>query len=615
MVKERLKLEKEIQDIFNECVDKSQNFLLSGGAGSGKTTSLVEVIRQAIAENPMVKIACITYTNSAVDVIKERVDSDNLFVSTIHDFLWDNIKIFQKDIKLALIELLNSGDIKKPNDIDIMPNDFFEGLESGIQYKEYKKIKEGIISHDEVLILANYLFKNHQKLNTIVKDKYPFILIDEYQDTNKLVIEILLKHFKKSDKKCVIGFFGDAMQAIYDDGVGNLNDYKSDITEIKIEKNFRNPIKIIELANKLRTDGIQQQQGKDNGEGNILFLYSNGDDWNNGVNLSREYLTNYGWNFVPNETKELNLTHNLIAGKAGFKSLLDIYDRDPIIRLKNRTESILNRDGVLVDNLETFDSVISRINPSDRREIIETNSNLYDVVKASPFSEISKFYFSKDNLLDYRKQNGKNKNKILLKTDNLIKHLFKIQDNISLYEKGEYIEFIRKTDFKIKSIDNKKKIKASIEEIKNNSGKTIGNILDLADENGICKKDDNLRMFETKEWYLYNRVRSVNYSEFENLYRYLEEETPFSTQHKVKGNEFNNIFIILDNGRWFNYNFKSLLSDDRSNLDVYDRTLKLFYVCCTRSMKNLAMFYNKPTEKILNKAKELFNEDSIINLD
>ena len=267
MVEGRLALEPEVQEIF-QCIDDKQNFLLSGGAGSGKTYSLVQVIRQVIAENPTAKLACMTYTNAAVKEIEGRVNHDNLNVSTIHDFLWDNIKHFQKELKLAIIALANDDDAKiSINEEDTIPDDYYSNLEKGIQYKEYLKLKEGIISHDELLIIANFLFKNHSKLSTIVKDKYPFIFIDEYQDTSKDVIEILLNHFKKSRKQNCVGFFGDTMQSIYDDGVGSLDEYKGDTTdtvrEIKKPQNRRNPFKVIQLANRLRTDGITQEPSTD----------------------------------------------------------------------------------------------------------------------------------------------------------------------------------------------------------------------------------------------------------------------------------------------------------------------------------------------------------------
>ena len=111
MVEERLKLESEVQEILSH-IDNNDNFLLSGGAGSGKTFSLVQVIKQVIFENPTSKVACMTYTNAAVREIESRVNHKKLNVTTIHDFLWDNIKSFQKDLKKALISLINNPEIK-----------------------------------------------------------------------------------------------------------------------------------------------------------------------------------------------------------------------------------------------------------------------------------------------------------------------------------------------------------------------------------------------------------------------------------------------------------------------------------------------------------------------
>ncbi|MCB0744630.1 MAG: AAA family ATPase, partial [Ignavibacteriae bacterium] len=87
----------EFQQILNH-IKNGDNFLLSGGAGSGKTYTLVQVIKKCIEDYPTSKIACMTYTNAAVKEIEERVDHKNLNVTTLHDFLWDNIKHFQKEL-------------------------------------------------------------------------------------------------------------------------------------------------------------------------------------------------------------------------------------------------------------------------------------------------------------------------------------------------------------------------------------------------------------------------------------------------------------------------------------------------------------------------------------
>ena len=161
MAEERLINEFQKDEFLQimELINSNENFLLSGGAGSGKTYSLVQVIKQVLTSNPTVKVACITYTNAAVKEIEERVNHKNLNVSTIHDFLWDNIKHFQKELKESLIALFNDEDVKqlKIDDLTSVPSDYYENREEpvSIQYKEYLKLRDGIISHDELLILSS----------------------------------------------------------------------------------------------------------------------------------------------------------------------------------------------------------------------------------------------------------------------------------------------------------------------------------------------------------------------------------------------------------------------------------------------------------------------------
>jgi DNA helicase-2/ATP-dependent DNA helicase PcrA len=641
----------EFQQIM-EHIANGDNFLLSGGAGSGKTYSLVQVIRKVIEDNPTSKVACMTYTNAAVKEIEERVNHKNLNVSTIHDFLWDNIKHFQKELKCAIIELANNETITKIkiDDVDVVPTDYFENREEPvkIQYKEYLKLKEGIISHDELLVIANYIFEKYSKLNDIVKDKYKFIFIDEYQDTHTEVVKILLEHFTKSNKKSIIGFFGDAMQSIYDDGIGNINDYKGNedgkVKEVKKIQNRRNPQNVITLANRLRTDGITQEPSKDNSapnmkkdgsgvkDGKILFLYSANED----ISKVEQYLSdNYTWDFSNSkETKELNLTHNLIADKAGFRTLMDIYDKDPILALKNEISKKVKENNIIINDDATFDQVVDQVALKNRQKQLKkdlilqdtTNSALYNQLKDKLYSEVKKLYVDKDQLIDDKKQDEDDENKKGSQRDNLIKHLYKIQTNIALYTNKQYNEFLRITDYKrIRNIEDKRTLQQNIESLINIGDKTIEDVINDAHEKCICLKDDKLEKFIDEKEYIYNRVKDVKYSEFQKLYDYLEGKTPFSTQHKTKGTEFNNVLVILDNGRWNDYNFDYLMNDRISNtLDankkksyprILERTQKIFYVCCTRAKENLAVFYYDPNQNVIDKAQEWFGKENVINLD
>ena len=631
----------EFQQIMDHIVN-GDNFLLSGGAGSGKTYSLVQVIKQVITDNPTSKIACMTYTNAAVKEIEERVNHKNLNVSTIHDFLWDNIKHFQKELKLAIVALANDEDVTKIkiDDLDNIPDDFFDNREEStkIQYKEYLRLKEGIISHDELLVIADYMFKNYPKLCDIVKDKYRFIFIDEYQDTHREVVRILLEHFTKSKKRSTIGFFGDAMQSIYDDGIGNINEYKGDeegkVKEVKKTQNRRNPKKVISLANRLRTDGITQVPSDDilapnmvDGqvkEGKIMFIFSTSED----ISRVKQFLSeHHDWNFsYVKETKELNLTHNLIADKAGFRTLMDIYDKDPIMGLKKdilqkiKDNKKQGKPEIPIDESDTFDVVVDKFQLKNRQRQLKKdvllsesqNVVLYNQLKDELFSEVRRMYLDKDQLIDDKKQDEDDENKKGSKRDNLIRHLFKIQTNITLYVNEQYNEFLRITDYKrINRIEDKRTLKQNIESLINVGDKTIEEVINGAHEKGICLIDEKLEKFREEKEYIYNRVKDVKYSEFQKLYVYLEGKTPFSTQHKTKGTEFDNVLVILDNGKWNDYNFEYLFTDRTDKQSVLERTQKIFYVCCTRAKENLAVFYHNPNLNVINQANIWFEEENV----
>ena len=645
MVEERLIENKDEFQQIMELIERGENFLLSGGAGSGKTYSLVQVIKQVIANNPTSRVACMTYTNAAVKEIEERVNHQNLNVSTIHDFLWDNIKHFQKELKQSLVELINDEDVNRIrlDGVDNVPANYFDDRENpvSIKYKEYLKLKDGIISHDELLIVAEYMFRKHQKLCDIVKDKYNFIFMDEYQDTNESVVKVMLEYFPRSPKKCTVGFFGDAMQAIYDDGVGNLDNYKGledgMVKEVKKVQNRRNPQKVISLANVLRFDGIVQEASEDlhapnmvDGhvkEGRVLFLYSDSND----SDRIKQFLTDtYEWDFNnANETKELNLTHNLIAGKAGFPTLMQIYDKDQILAFKKRIKDYIKANDITIDFSEnTFGEVLKilqrgktgndlkKVSPtSTMNSFIEANADLYSYALDYNYGKLSKLHVDKDQLLDDKKQSDDDEKKKGSKRDDLIRHLFKIQTSIDLYKSKQYNEFLRKTDYpQIRTVEDKRILRDNIESLIHVGDKTIEEVIRDAHEKRICFIDEKLERFMVDKTYVYDRVRTVKYSEFQKLYEYLEGRTPFSTQHKTKGTEFDRVLVVLDNAGWNNYNFESVFTGVARSESVKSRSQKIFYVCCTRAKEELAVFYYQPNANVISKAQEWFGEDNVIRI-
>lgn len=625
--------EDEVSEIF-KLIDDKKNFVLNGGAGSGKTYSLVSIINEIYSQNPLSKIACITYTNAAVHEIENRVANKKLKIATIHDFLWENIYSYQKELKETLVEGINKQIFKNIKVETPYDNNF----QDGIKYTEHLRIDYGEISHDEIIILANQMFEKYPKLCSILNNKYDFIFVDEYQDTFSEVVKILLDFLPRGDNvnKCIIVFFGDSMQAIYNNGIGDLNEYikLKKVTEIVKKQNRRNPQTVIDLANKIRTDNLKQEPSEDfnapnmeNGivkQGSIKFLY--------GDNISYDNLKKascfVGWDFNDSkETKELRLTHNLIADTAGFPSLMEIYDKDPLIKLKNEFCKHIKENNISIDEDKSFGDVVNEVEWtfSDKVKVVENrgkskfevfikepeNKKLYDLVKNMKFIDVKKIYFDKDNLISDKKAIDETSS-TQSKRDKLIRHLFKIQSLVKMYKEKKYNDFLRRTSFRITSIKDKEKIHDKISELSSMENKTIGDVISYADKSDLCILDDTINDFIKSNQYLYSRVSEVKYIEFISLYNYLEGFSPLSTQHKIKGEEFKNVLIILDNGKWNSYNFKYLLDPQNKNCkqDVLLRTQKLFYVCCTRAMDNLVVYCDKPTDAMLKTAKSWFGEDN-----
>lgn len=606
-------------EIINEIKDQikaGNNFLVSGGAGSGKTNTLMQVLDLIYDMNPIVNVACITFTNVAADEIKHRAKYDKLEVSTIHDFLWKSIKNYQSDLKKSLVALIEQEKteektgIKYSGEIDIN-EEYLHDKE--INYKDYKKIDDGVLSHDEVLKISNYMFKTYTLLCDILKDKYDYILIDEYQDTEKQVIDIFLEYFpKSSNKKSVIGFFGDSMQSIYGNRIGDLQNYiiKGSVKEITKDDNWRCSKMVINLLNKIRTDGIQQERKRKPDEvdkdlnGSAKFMYSNADTIN--IEDIKKHKIFEDWDFTDfAETKELYLTHNLIADKAGFGDIFKIYNNDEIIKHVKKIKRKLKDENYLADiEGKTFSEVLDLkiVNQANNfNKFISENSMLFENAKSILFEKLTKIYLDSDQLI------GDNR-------DKLITHLLKIQERLHLYNSKKVNEFVKKTDYKILSVGDKKKLKESIETLVSMKEQTVEEVVNFADDKNIAKKDDNFSNFVKENTYIYDRVKRLPFEEIINLYNFEEDLTPYSTQHGIKGAEFDNVFVILDNGKWNQYNFKYLFEETSDKESIIERTKKMFYVCCSRTKNNLVVFYHKPSDIVLDMARHWFEKDNLIDV-
>lgn len=176
-----------------EILQSGCSFRVEAGAGSGKTYSLNKVI-EWIQANKWVEysrkkqnVVCITYTNAAVDVIAERLSKDSFIIpSTIHSFAWNAIKQYQGFLINIVAKdpdfVADEGDFVAVNEVTYTLGHRYK--ENGIQY----------LYHDDVLKLFCKLLDN-AKFRRMFADKYPLILIDEYQDSYAPIIDRFIEYF------------------------------------------------------------------------------------------------------------------------------------------------------------------------------------------------------------------------------------------------------------------------------------------------------------------------------------------------------------------------------------------------------------------------------------
>ncbi len=627
-----LNLEPEVIEVL-EHVAAGKNFLLSGGAGSGKTYSLVQVIGELLRNDPSAFVACITFTNAAVREVESRISNERLTVRTIHDFLWDVVSPFQQELRNVLLGLLSGDEPSFEPGTIIVSEDMFAG--KTVQYKEFARVGDGIVSHDEVIIIAHAMFETYPKIRDILRDRYRYILVDEYQDTAPEVVKILLDWLPLSSRHGVCGFFGDAMQSIYDEGVGSIQPYVAagSVYEVRKQQNRRNPRLVFELANNLRTDGIVQTPSADLNApnmvqgnvkiGTIKFYHSMGD-----LSQLQQVRDHLGWDFSDvAETKELNLTHNLIAPQAGFGDLMEIYDKDGILAFKQRIVKFIKENGDLNDYvLQTFGEVVASlqqgktgkalqaVSPTPTMQtFIDANPDLLKRAYGTDFHDLRRLYVDKDQLIDDKKQTEEESARKGSKRCDFVKHVFKIQSVIHLYEQKRFNEFLRKTEFRLTNAQDKVRLQKCVDAIVAMKDRPIPDVIDFAHDNGLCIKDDKFINFRAEKGYLFDRLSGVKFSSFQNLYAYLEGRTTFSTQHKIKGREFDRVLVVLDSGGWNNYNFKYLFEGGGTE-SVRERTGKLFYVCCTRAKDVLAVYFQNPTPAVLKQAEAWFGKENVLEV-
>jgi DNA helicase-2/ATP-dependent DNA helicase PcrA len=262
----------------------SQSFFLFAGAGSGKTRTLVEVLRRMTGVEPHEagsrfasglrargqSIRVITYTRNAVSVINGRLGENGLArASTIHAFCWDLISGFDEDIREELLEM-NRMSLEKATadaegrrrgatakDIQIIAD--FE--ERAIKLRSTRRFLynpdrntygEGALQHSQVLAVTKRLLDLRPTLRKTLADRHPVILIDESQDTMSGLLDSLLHLVDEEPSRLTLGLFGDHRQRIYMDGHKDLPSLiPRDWALPKLEMNHRCQQRIVDLINRI----------------------------------------------------------------------------------------------------------------------------------------------------------------------------------------------------------------------------------------------------------------------------------------------------------------------------------------------------------------------------
>jgi DNA helicase II / ATP-dependent DNA helicase PcrA len=604
-------------------LDKPKSFFLFAGAGSGKTRSLVEVLKRFRNESIQrlklngQKVAIITYTNAASNEIKHRLEFDDCFiVSTIHSFSWALIRPYQKNIK----EWIRTTTQKDLEELAEQQRKGRMGTKAAIdraakidskekRLRNLDKIRSftynpnGInigkdsLNHAEVIKMTSDFLTHEPLMQQILISKYPILLIDESQDTKKELIEAFFLIQSIHCSHFSLGLFGDTMQRIYMDGKPDLGISIPDSWEKPSKNiNYRCPNRVITLINRIRSEVDEhfQEPSDKNEEGYVrLFIV----DSNLGVDRQviekriseqmADITSDDAWNKPDSEVKTLTLEHHMAARRSGF---VDFFT--PLYNSSKDSTGLLDGSmaGIpfLIHQLFPLISAKHAGNEFAVAQIMRKFSPLLDKQslreESNQFEKIEKVNTAVESLLSLWKDGSK---PILI---NILKELKK--SNLFLLPNNLAIIVNRSEE----------------------------NIID-SDE----FEDDRDKLIDA-----WDEALNSPYIQLEKYVEYISDKSPFGTHQGVKGLEFPHVRVILDDdeARGFLFSYEKLLggkelSDrDRQNEGEgketsLDRTRRLFYVTCSRAEKSLAIVaYSKNPSSVKKYAtlEGWFSEDEIIEL-
>ena len=281
--------------------------LILAGAGSGKTRVLTHRIAYLIDEkgvNPW-NILAITFTNKAAHEMRERVDkivgfgSESIWVSTFHStcvrilrryidrlgfdtnftiYDTDDQKTLMKDIcrrlnidtkiykeRSLLAQISHAKDeLITPDEMELnSAGDFNKKKVAGV-YREYQASlrKNNALDFDDLIVKTVELFQNCQDVLESYQERFRYIMVDEYQDTNTAQFKFVSLLASKYENLCVVGDDDQSIYKFRGANIGNILGFEHvfpDAKVIRLEQNYRSTGNILNAANKVIAHNLERK--------------------------------------------------------------------------------------------------------------------------------------------------------------------------------------------------------------------------------------------------------------------------------------------------------------------------------------------------------------------
>lgn len=285
--------------------------LIIAGAGSGKTRVITFRIAHMLDSGiPQSQILALTFTNKAAKEMEDRVKDltqkklQNLTVSTFHAFgvrilrqdidklgYRENFSIYDETDRTSLIKECGRELNFSPDAMDIYKiSQLFSNIKTGRKnwgtendmYRQlYESYQEGLklfnaVDFDDLIVLPIKLFREHPEVLQRYRDRYKYIMVDEFQDTSHQQYELM--HLLADQNIAVVG---DDDQSIYSwrgADYQNIINFEKDfpVTEIRLEQNYRSSNTILEAANGVISHNTNRKDKKlwsGNGAGKPIEIF------------------------------------------------------------------------------------------------------------------------------------------------------------------------------------------------------------------------------------------------------------------------------------------------------------------------------------------------------